>query len=89
MTTYLAEWYVSAGEHEGFPPLARRLEDAVTEVTSDQTPLRYLGAVLARNDEMAFCLLEGPSEESLSGVAHRVGLRFERIGEVLYVPANR
>jgi Nickel responsive protein SCO4226-like len=88
MTTYLAEWYVPVGEHEDFPLLARQVAAAVEDMTSDRIPLRYLGAALSMTDETAFCLLESPSEESLGKVAHRAGLRFDRITEALYVPEN-
>jgi hypothetical protein len=88
MTTYLAEWYLPAERHASFPSAARRLADAVAEITSARTLLRYLGAALSVRDETAFCLLEGPSEESLEEAARRVGVRFDRIGEALYVPAK-
>jgi hypothetical protein len=87
MTTYLAEWYLPAAEHAGFRSAAHRLAAAVAGIAGAGTPVRYLGAVLARPDEMAFCVLEAPGVEVLAEVGRRAGLRFDRISEALYAPA--
>lgn len=88
MTTYLVEWYLPAAEHAGFGSVARRLAAAVAGIAAEGPPVSYLGAALSRRDEMAFCVLEGPSEDVLVEAGRRAGLRFDRISEALYAPAT-
>ena len=87
MTTYLVEWYLPATEHAGFGSVAQRLAAAVAGIAAAGPPVSYLGAALSRPDEMAFCILEAPSEDVLAEAGRRAGLRFDRISEALYAPA--
>jgi hypothetical protein len=45
--------------------------------------LRYLGSTLIPEDQMCFCLFEGPSTEAVVEANKRAGLAFERILEAL------
>jgi hypothetical protein len=57
---------------------ARAGETAI-EVAESGDPVRYLGSILMRDDDVVFFFFAGPSSQSIETVARRAELPFERV----------
>jgi Nickel responsive protein SCO4226-like len=68
---------VSAADLEA---LDRSIEAATAELLRERRPIRYLGLLLVRDDEIVLCQFEG-SAEDVRDAAERAGVPFERILE--------
>ena len=62
-----------------------RAARASAELTLDGTPVRYLGSLLMREDEVVLCLFEG-ERAPVQAAAERAGVPFERILEAAGSP---
>ena len=61
------------------------LDDRIRTVTAElrtPQPLRYLGSILMREDDVVLCQFEGPAE-AVREAAERAGVPFERILETV------
>jgi Nickel responsive protein SCO4226-like len=61
--------------------LDRRVRDVTAELAR-LAPIRYLGSILMREDEVVFCQFEGKAE-NVREVAERARIPFERIVEIV------
>jgi hypothetical protein len=65
--------------------LDARAATSADELTRDGTPVRYLGSLLMREDEVVLCLFEG-AEPAVREAAERAEVPFERILEAARSP---
>jgi hypothetical protein len=65
--------------------LDARAATSADELTRGGTPVRYLGSLLMREDEVVLCLFEG-AEPAVREAAERAEVPFERILEAARSP---
>lgn len=82
---YTAECFWPDVDESAVRALDERAATAAAELTQAGEPVRYLGSLLMRVDEVVLCLFEG-SEESVRKAAERAGVPFERILETTGSP---
>ena len=83
---YLAECFWPGVKESDLRALDERAHASAGEQSGDGVPVRYLGSLLMREDEVVLCRFEGPSEASVRRVAERAGIPFERILEAASSP---
>jgi len=75
--SYVAEcFWPDVGEAD-LEALDRRVQEAAAELAATP-PVRYLGSMLLREDEVVLCQFEGTAE-TVRELAERAGIPFERI----------
>lgn len=82
---YLAECFwpgVSAGELQA---LDERAHVSAAGVSAEGRPVRYLGSLLMREDEVVLCLFAG-AHAAVQEAAERAEIPFERILETAHAP---
>jgi Protein of unknown function (DUF4242) len=75
---YVAECFWPGVDEAAVRAVDHRIAHCAAELTRNGTPVRYLGSLLMREDEVVLCLFEG-DEHSVRTVAERAGVPFERI----------
>jgi hypothetical protein len=77
---YLAEcFWPGVGEAE-LRALDERARASAADLTAEGRPVRYLGSLRMREDEVVLCLFAG-SQDAVRETAERAGVPFERIVE--------
>jgi hypothetical protein len=77
---YLAEcFWPGVGEPE-LRALDERARASAADLTAEGRPVRYLGSLRMREDEVVLCLFAG-SQDAVRETAERAGVPFERIVE--------
>jgi hypothetical protein len=79
-TEYLAECFWPGVRESDLSALDDRVSASAAELSSPGDPVRYLGSLLMRDDEVVLCRFEG-SEPAVRRVAERAAIPFERILE--------
>lgn len=69
----------------GFRDAVERVRAATRAMTAEGVRVRYRRALLVREDDTCFHLLEAPSVEAVIETSKRAGLEFERIVEAVDV----
>jgi Protein of unknown function (DUF4242) len=82
---YLAECFWPDVRENELHELDERAEAAAREVSAAGRPVRYLGSLLMRADEVVLCLFEG-SPQAVREAAERAKVPFERIVETARSP---
>ena len=75
---YVVECFWPGVDAEAVRRLDARAATSADELTRGGTPVRYLGSLLMREDEVVLCLFEG-DEPSVRQAAERAEVPFERI----------
>jgi hypothetical protein len=75
--TYVAECFWTGVTDSDLERLDRRIELAIAELAP---PVRYLGAILMREDEVVLCQFEGTSD-AVRAAATRAAVPYARIVE--------
>jgi hypothetical protein len=84
-TSFVAEcFWIGVGEDD-LRGLDERAEKSVTDVSTGGEPVRYLGSVLMRSDEVVLCFFEG-SAAGVRRAAELAQIPFERILETAGSP---
>ncbi len=78
-SSFVAECFWPGVGESDLEELERRVEAVVSAQTGDE-PVRYLGAILMREDEVVLCQFEG-SADAVRRAAEQAGVPFERILE--------
>jgi hypothetical protein len=84
-TEYLAECFWPGVDEAAVHALDARAGASAGELTRAGEPVRYLGSILMREDEVVLCLFEG-TEEAVRRAATRAEIPFERILEATGSP---
>ena len=84
-TEYLAECFWPGVDEAAVHALDARAGASSDELTRAGEPVRYLGSILMREDEVVLCLFEG-TEEAVRRAAARAEIPFERILEATGSP---
>jgi Nickel responsive protein SCO4226-like len=84
-TEYLAECFWPGVQQEDLRLLDERSAAAAADLALAGEPIRYLGSILVRVDEVVLCLFEGP-EHAVRAAAERAQIPFERILETARSP---
>lgn len=84
-TEYLAECFWPGVDEAAVHALDARAGASAGELTRAGEPVRYLGSILMREDEVVLCLFEG-TEEVVRRAAARAEIPFERILEATGSP---
>ena len=84
-TSFVAECFWPGVSQEDLRALDERAEASAAELTRDGEPIRYLGSILMRQDEVVLCLFEG-SASAVRRAAEQAGIPFERIIESTQSP---
>ena len=82
---YLAECFWPGVDEAAVHALDARAGASAGELTRAGEPVRYLGSILMREDEVVLCLFEG-TEEAVRSAAARAEIPFERILEATGSP---
>ncbi len=78
--TFFVECFWPGVTENDLAALDRRAEDAAAALNEEGRPIRYLGSILMRADEVVLCQFEGP-EAAVHAAAARAAIPFERILE--------
>jgi hypothetical protein len=57
-------------------------------MTEEGTAVRYLESTFSMEDEMGFCLFEGPSSEAIREANARAQIPYEHLAEVIHLSAE-
>lgn len=79
-TEYLAECFWPGVREEELHALDERARASAAGVSAQGRPVRYLGSMLMRADEVVLCRFEGTAE-AVREAAERAQVPFERILE--------
>lgn len=82
---YVAECFWPGVDAAAVRALDERVVRTADELTQNGTPVRYLGSLFMREDEVVLCLFEGP-EASVRKAAELARVPFERILEAARSP---
>ena len=86
--TFVAEcFWPDVGESD-LAELERRLAAVTAELHDRQGPVRYLGSILIREDEVVLCRFEGTAD-AVRKAAEQARLPFERILETTATEGER
>jgi len=77
-TEFVAECFWPAVDEAAVRKLDARAGACAAELTRTGEPVRYLGSILMREDEVVLCLFEG-AEQSVRRAAEQAGIPFDRI----------
>jgi hypothetical protein len=78
--TFVAECFWPGVTESDLDALDRRVEDTTLELARRQLPIRYLGSILMREDEVVLCQFEGTAD-AVRAAAEQARIPFERILE--------
>jgi hypothetical protein len=84
-TEFVAECFWPGVDDAALRALDERASSAAASTTRGGTPVRYLGSLLMRADEVVLCLFEG-SEDAVRHAAEQAEVPFERILEAARSP---
>jgi Protein of unknown function (DUF4242) len=76
---YLVERFLPGNPEAQLSAIADAAAASAEKMRREGIYLRYLGSTMIPEDEICFCLFEGPSAEAVGEANRRAGLRFERI----------
>jgi hypothetical protein len=82
---FLAECFLPGVDQAAVRELDERAGRAAAETAAAGAPVRYLGSLLMREDEVVLCLFQG-SAGAVRRAAERAGVPFERILEATRSP---
>jgi hypothetical protein len=82
---YVAECFWPGVDAAAVRTLDERAARAAADLTRGGTPVRYLGSLLMREDEVVLCLFEG-AEASVREAAEQARVPFERVLEAARSP---
>ena len=82
---FVVECFWPGVDAEAVRALDARAAASAGELTGTGTPVRYLGSLLMREDEVVLCLFEG-AEPAVRQAAERADVPFERILEASRSP---
>jgi hypothetical protein len=80
----MLQWFQPTLEEDEFLLVSQEVVSAAARLTGEGTPIRHLASALSCPDEMAFCLLDGPSLEAAREVGTRAGLLIDRVTEAVF-----
>ncbi len=89
MPRYLVERFLPGDPETQLSAIADRAAASAETMRGEGVSLRYLGSTAIPEDQICFCLFEGPSAEVVGEANRRAGLAFERILEALTVDETR
>jgi len=84
-TEYVAECFWPGVDDAAVRALDVRAGECADELARTGEPVRYLGSILMREDEVLLCLFDG-SEPAIRRAAERAEIPFERILEATRSP---
>jgi hypothetical protein len=84
-TEYVAECFWPGVDEAAVRALDARTGGCAEELARAGEPVRYLGSILMREDEVVLCLFDG-TEEAVRRTAERAEVPFERILEATRAP---
>lgn len=84
---FVAECYWPDVEDADLAALDRRIDQVVAASAGEQ-PVRYLGSILLREDEVVLCRFAG-ARDAVREVAERAQIPFERILEAAHSPWSK
>jgi hypothetical protein len=84
-TEYVAECFWPGVDEAAVRALDARAGECADELARTGDPVRYLGSILMREDEVVLCLFDG-SEPAIRRAAERAQIPFERILEATRSP---
>ena len=83
---FVAECYWPDVREEDIAVLDQRIDEAIVELGAAH-PVRYVGAMLLREDEVVLCRFEG-SVEGVRAVAEHAAIPYERILATVHSPGG-
>jgi hypothetical protein len=84
--SFVAECFWPDVEESDLDALDRRLRDVTAELAARQ-PIRYLGTILVREDEVLLCQFEG-SADAVREVVELAQVPCERVLETTLAPSD-
>ena len=85
--SFVAECFWPGVTESEVQALDARASAAVAELADGGTPVRYLGSILMREDEVVLCQFDGAAD-AVRRVCELARIPFERILETVYSPGN-
>jgi hypothetical protein len=86
--TFVAECFWPGVTEDDLGALDRRAATCAAATTGGGLPVRYLGSILMRTDEVVLCRFEG-EESAVRRVAMAAAIPFDRIVETVQSPWDR
>jgi Protein of unknown function (DUF4242) len=77
-TDFVAECFWPGVDEAALRELDARAGASAAELAGRGEPVRYLGSILMREDEVVLCLFDG-TEQAVRRAAEQAGVPFERI----------
>ena len=84
-TEYVAECFWPGVDEAAVRTLDARTGGCAEERARSGEPVRYLGSILMREDEVVLCMFDG-TEDAVRRTAEQAGVPFERILEATRSP---
>ena len=88
MPLFQVERYLAGSGTAALQEIVARATKASEEMTAEGVPVRYVRCTLAPEDEMCFCLFDGPSIGAIEETNRRASLSYERITAVVDIEAR-
>jgi hypothetical protein len=86
---YLVERYLPGATDDDVAAAADRVAAASERITTEGTPVRYLGTTFIPADETCFCEFEARSRDTVAWANERANVPFARILAAAHFPTRK
>jgi hypothetical protein len=83
---FVVERYLPGLDRDALLRSLAHLEQAIAQMSSEGTRIRYLGSTIVPDDEACFCQFEADSANDVAEANRRAGVPFDRIVDAVAAP---
>ena len=83
---FVVERYLPGLDCDALLRSLEQLEQAIAQMSSEGTRIRYLGSTIVPDDEACFCQFEADSTNDVAEANRRAGVPFDRIVDAVAAP---
>jgi Nickel responsive protein SCO4226-like len=84
---FVVERYLPGLDRDALLRSLAHLEQAIAQMSSEGTRIRYLGSTIVPDDEACFCQFEATSATDVAEANRRARVPFDRIVDAVAAPA--
>ncbi len=88
MPKFMVERHLPGITADQLSAAATRAKTTTARMTEEGTPIRYLRSTFIPGEDKCFCLVDGPSAESVEQANQRAEIPFERVVEALHIASE-